>query len=401
MLCEKTHSCYEYVCSISRSIKIGIFAFFATVSLILSLFFAGATLAYRVNYNGHTIATVLNPANYDNATLMVARSVHMSQGEIRQITEKPVFTSAFVFNDEIDSDEDVANAIIENTDNIVSGTAITVNGNIIARTEKVDVTALLESARVRFDFDGNCMSDFVDDVATVDGFYLANEIVSEEEIVSIINSLSVETVYTVSTDTETSYKTTTIKNSSMERGTSSVITQGQKGLIRKSETVTYVNGSEITRTVNSQEVVREPIDRVVEIGTAKRVISGAKTVSGLNFPLPSGVWQVSAYYGDGRNHQAIDLRAPSGTSIYAVSSGTVVSAGWDGNYGKSIVIDHGNGIKTRYAHEKDIFVSVGDTVSAGEVIGTVGKTGNATGNHLHFEIIINGTRIDPAPSLGI
>jgi murein DD-endopeptidase MepM/ murein hydrolase activator NlpD len=94
-------------------------------------------------------------------------------------------------------------------------------------------------------------------------------------------------------------------------------------------------------------------------------------------------------------HTGIDISASSGTPIMAVNKGTVIVAGWNDAYGYTIVIDHGGGIATRYAHASKLLVRVGDKVSKGEVIAKVGSTGYSTGPHLHFEVIKNGTPIDP------
>ena len=99
----------------------------------------------------------------------------------------------------------------------------------------------------------------------------------------------------------------------------------------------------------------------------------------------------------GRLHAGIDIAAPTGTPIYACWPGRVVVAGWQGGYGNTVVIDHGGGRATLYAHQSSIAVSVGQTVNAGAVIGYVGSTGNSTGAHLHFEVRINGNPVDPAP----
>ncbi len=386
----------------SRKMMLIIFTLVSISALLLSLVFAGATVAYRVNYKGKTIATVLNTAQFENAAVLVARSVNLSESKTHEIVEWPVFTSTLVLAGEINSSDEVAEAIIENTDEIVRATALSVNGEIVACTADDGIYALLEQSRNRFNtIAEGVVSYFADEVTLTESYHLSEELTDMADIKAIVEALPVVSTLTVSCDTAIPYKNITRENPNMQRGDSRVITKGVNGVMRKSEIITYNNGVETSRTVTDSTVVTPAVDRVVEMGTAKRVVSGQKTVAGLTFPLPSGAWQVSAYYGDGRNHQAVDLRAPAGTSIYAAMSGTVVSAGWDGNYGKAIVIDHGNGIKTRYAHEKDIFVKCGDTVSAGEVIGTVGKTGNATGNHLHFEIIVNGTRINPEASLGL
>ncbi|MGQ9585243.1 MAG: peptidoglycan DD-metalloendopeptidase family protein [Anaerolineae bacterium] len=97
-----------------------------------------------------------------------------------------------------------------------------------------------------------------------------------------------------------------------------------------------------------------------------------------------------------KGHPALDIGAPKGTPVRAVDSGFVVESAWEDNgYGNCIVIDHGNGVKTRYAHLSAYHVGAGEPVAQGQVIGEVGATGQATGSHLHLEIIVNGVPQDP------
>ena len=101
--------------------------------------------------------------------------------------------------------------------------------------------------------------------------------------------------------------------------------------------------------------------------------------------------------GEYKNHGGTDIGASYGTAIWAADSGTVVysSDGWNGGWGNYVMIDHGNGMQTLYAHMSSRAVSVGQTVSRGQTIGYVGSTGMSTGPHLHFEMYVNGSRIDP------
>jgi murein DD-endopeptidase MepM/ murein hydrolase activator NlpD len=86
---------------------------------------------------------------------------------------------------------------------------------------------------------------------------------------------------------------------------------------------------------------------------------------------------------------------PEGTPIAAAAAGKVIYCGWESGYGNLVVIDHGNNLATAYAHQSRIAVSCGQEVSRGEVIGYVGSTGHSTGPHLHFEVRINGSTVDP------
>jgi murein DD-endopeptidase MepM/ murein hydrolase activator NlpD len=97
----------------------------------------------------------------------------------------------------------------------------------------------------------------------------------------------------------------------------------------------------------------------------------------------------------GRMHEGIDIAVPEGTPIHAAAAGRVVYSGWMSGYGNLVAIDHGNGLSTAYAHQSSIAAGVGETVSQGQVIGYVGCTGHCFGPHLHFEVRVNGTPVDP------
>ena len=101
----------------------------------------------------------------------------------------------------------------------------------------------------------------------------------------------------------------------------------------------------------------------------------------------------------GRMHEGIDIGCAYGTPNRAAASGTVIYAGWLGGYGNLVVVDHGSGLSTAYAHASSILASVGQTVSQGQTVSLVGSTGHSTGPHLHFEVRVNGVAVDPLPYL--
>lgn len=114
-------------------------------------------------------------------------------------------------------------------------------------------------------------------------------------------------------------------------------------------------------------------------------------------PVLASYVYISSTYGPrwGSTHTGVDYAAYYGTSIYSWKDGTVTQAGWNGGYGNFIEVKHGDGTVSRYAHCSKIAVSVGQKVSKGQTIGYVGSTGNSTGNHLHFEIKVNGKFVNP------
>ena len=144
------------------------------------------------------------------------------------------------------------------------------------------------------------------------------------------------------------------------------------------------------------------VKRVASTGSSaippSSVNTGAKVNLGLSLIRPvSGT--VTSRFGSrwGKTHKGVDIGANKGTTIVAAAAGTVTVSqyGYSGGYGNYIMLTHGNGVQTIYGHCTDLLVSVGEYVSQGQAIATVGNTGNSTGNHLHFEIRVNGVAQNP------
>jgi murein DD-endopeptidase MepM/ murein hydrolase activator NlpD len=119
----------------------------------------------------------------------------------------------------------------------------------------------------------------------------------------------------------------------------------------------------------------------------------AQPVAGNKMNWPTEGMRITQYYS--WSHHAVDIANKVGTPIYACDSGTIEYAGWGTGYGNQIVIDHGGGKKTRYGHLSKFYVEKGEKVTKGQTIAAMGSTGWSTGPHVHFEVIINGTKYNP------
>ncbi|AGA68434.1 metalloendopeptidase-like membrane protein [Desulfitobacterium dichloroeliminans LMG P-21439] len=201
------------------------------------------------------------------------------------------------------------------------------------------------------------------------------------------------------TDTETiPFDVVTKVDAKLASGTSKVTKAGADG--EKVVTYSYVqkNDKVVSKAIVDEKVTKEAVSQVVAKGPKRVQVAsasrGSGSVPGLVRPYGGST---SSYYGyrGGEFHTGIDYAGPAGESYVAAAAGTVISAGWQGNYGNCIVLDHGNGVQTRYAHSSKLLVSVGQSVSQGETIGLVGSTGRSTGSHLHFEVIVNGDTVNP------
>ena len=216
-----------------------------------------------------------------------------------------------------------------------------------------------------------------------------------EPLVSVVVTKEVTVEETIAHSTE--YKDT----SKLLKGESKVVTKGSDGKKKVTYEVKEANGATLEKEVVKEVVVAEPVTEVVNKGTGSIQISSrsASSYSGgngtLSWPLSSN--KITSPYGTRSRgfHSGIDLVAKTGTPVYASAGGKVVLSSWYYGYGNCIVVDHGNGLKTRYAHLSGFNVKVGDTVSRGQQIGRSGNTGNSTGPHLHFEVIVNGSTKNP------
>lgn len=176
--------------------------------------------------------------------------------------------------------------------------------------------------------------------------------------------------------------------------TKSVVLQEEEaGYHEVTALITKRNGTEESREMINEVVMKEPVCKIVEIGTKTpptyiKPLSGGRQTSGYGL-------RKAPTKGASTNHRAIDWATPTGTAIWASSGGTVSVAGWQSGYGYVVYINHPDGNQTRYGHLSKILVSVGQQVKQGQKIALSGNTGRSTGPHLHFELRVNGTPVNP------
>ena len=233
-------------------------------------------------------------------------------------------------------------------------------------------------------------------------------LIGQEVLISNrVNFLTVKRTVTEVYEEDVPFGTEEVIDANYAKGYQAVRSSGVLGKRLVTADVVYINGMEEDREEVDSVVLKEPVNQVVTVGTAEpiRVLSnsGSGSVSsgtgGFLWPVDGGkvTCGINGYWG----HTGMDIGAPRGTVIRASASGTVVKAVRQYYaYGIHVKISHGNGIYTLYGHMSQLAVSYGDYVQQGQIIGYVGMTGNASGNHCHFEIIINGRFMDPAMYIG-
>jgi len=207
--------------------------------------------------------------------------------------------------------------------------------------------------------------------------------------------LSVRSVSTYSETVVIEHETKTVYTDALRDGVMNVLTKGYDGEGKETYQVVSIDGVPTNKELISLDVTVEPTNEVVRIGTRS---NGMEVASLGTFIKPyDGI--ITSYFGArwGRTHGGLDIWSNDcfGKPIVSASDGIVVRADSYGGYGLCVIVDHGNGVQTLYAHMSDISVNVGDTVSAGDELGKIGNTGVSTGAHLHFEVHVDGEQVNP------
>ena len=184
-----------------------------------------------------------------------------------------------------------------------------------------------------------------------------------------------------------------IEDATLTNGQRIIRQAGQDGLAQRTRTFTYENDTLLSEHVSTPRVLRQPVTQIIAMGADA-------TVAGIP-PTLSFAWPVSGKHSsafgarDGRAHRGIDIAVPTGTPVCAAAAGTVQFAGERGGYGLCVDLMHAGGYMTRYAHNSELCVQVGQAVGAGALLALSGNTGNSTGPHVHFEIRRGEQIFDP------
>ena len=409
----------------------------------------------NLTYNGEMIGTIENEKVFEQATEMVSqRMVHDASEQNESVSMTPVFSLTVSGSESYTVADAVCNKIIEQSDGIIEeATGLYIDGELIGAVKSSAVEGILDEAKGD---DEDATAVFAQTVDSVTGLFPTSTVISSQEMESELTATSQKAVTYVVQEGDTAfdiaqknnmsleeldslnagvadgmihigdvltlqtavsrlevqivktetyqealpYKTITQTDDSQYTDYSQVITEGSEGVQECVDRVTYVNGVEVSRENVSTTVLTPAVDRVVVTGTKERPKNSGVGTGNFIWPCPS-LHVITTYYEYrwGSFHAALDISGGSayGKPIVASDSGTVTAAGYSGSYGYRVIINHGNGMQTLYAHCSELLVSVGQKVNQGETIALVGSTGNSTGAHCHFEIYVNGSRVDPLP----
>lgn len=218
--------------------------------------------------------------------------------------------------------------------------------------------------------------------------------------------LAVHSTLTEEIVSHTPHESVSEKDETLLAGTRIIVRYGVNGETHTVTTRTFLNGTEQGKPETVTVTAREAVDACVREGTqkveadaepGKREGERGKDAGALTFRHPTERGRIESNYGQraGVLHLGLDYSGAEGDAVYAACAGTVVSAIERGGYGLMVEIDHGDGFVTRYAHLASASVAIGDAVSAGDAIGTLGSSGNCKEPHLHFELRIDGIAYNP------
>lgn len=376
----------------------------SVVVSVVSLYSAGVRISYDVIFSGKKIAHIESMEVYNSAkkiSLEEMISENSEKVELAKVKLKPVLS----FKTEKTTVQALSRSILENSDAVSSAVAVTLNdADRLYVSDKLAVEELVNQRLHHFDVEGlECQSELADklEYRTV---YLDNTMLSSEtEIEDFVNDLDVITTATSVTTYETPYKTVYKETSSKYQGYSAVTTKGVNGVNKVTKTTKYLNGVATEKPTVTDVCVTEVVNKVITTGTAiKTTAAFVPPKAKSDFLWPTNVpWRITSYWGDSRGHKGIDIgRSLSvdsihGADILASKSGTITKSRYNGGYGYMVEIDHGDGTKTRYAHCSKLLYKEGAYVTKGTVIAKVGSSGNSSGPHIHFEILVNGTQVNP------
>lgn len=276
---------------------------------------------------------------------------------------------------------------------------VKLNGEVIGYVKNKEVMEEMINSKV-LTSDNPCAVFTTLDVEPTYELKLSNRnLTDEEEVLNILsqNATTTYRVYAITINNETKTYVNTLEEAES-------IVEEMKN--EYSEDVATIGISE-QYTQNLEEVgtvelavARASVNTDLEEIQEEQEKIEQSTFHGVYFSVRPIEGRITSRYGAvesirDHTHAGIDIAAPRGTDIKAAADGTVSYSGWMSGYGYLIIIDHANGVESYYGHCSKLYADVGDEVTAGDVIAAVGSTGNSTGNHLHFEIRLNGSTINP------
>lgn len=359
----------------------------------------------QVEVNGTVVGSVATEQNFDTARAdLQARLAAARQLADSDTAALPVLEPTYTLHigGAPMTELQLTDAILRASgSSIVEGTAVYLDGSLAFVTVEGDHLRCFFNQLQRpwrAPRQSNVRTAFLHEIRLVDGIYLAGSVQPYHEIIQTLQSrdlLQVKTVYTRVYQEPIPYDQQTVERSDLGFGVVETIQQGVDGTQQLTEEITYVNGVQTAAEVVHIDILTPAVPEITARGTHLAPGMTAE-LDGYTFIWPVPQYKhVSRWMGGSDNHKGADIAAPRGTPIIASASGTVVTATYHNSvfsYGNYVILDHGDGYRTLYAHMSAFAVKQGDVVQQGQIIGYVGDTGYSFGCHCHFEMFGPGGR---------
>ena len=375
-----------------------------TLVLTLSaLLFARFSLVLYVKVDGEVIGQVPDHQVLEKLVYTTAETVEEILGEPFEMTARISYRRGILRTNEAERLDiyTVERDIYEHIPEIDKHYLISVDGVTVGYISDLNLLRSAMDRRLDAFLDEHVLSaSFLSEVEFDFQFVDVEDKLSPDCIEALVETLDVETVERFIYTEILPYEVDIVIDDERFIDETQTLRRGARGEAEIIIQVTALNGQETERLVLETTVRRASVSEIILEGTLER----PTTASTGTYIWPVA-GRVSSHFGPrnvsvgSSNHQGIDIAAPAGEMVFAADGGEVIFTGWSGGFGNLIKIRHDNGHVTYYAHLSSIDTSVGERVYQGQFIGRVGMTGTATGNHLHFEIRINGIPVDPLPLL--
>jgi len=365
------------------------------------VFYVRTTLAQpfvlRVEVGGQTVGYLPGEQAFEAARADVqARISGAADWDIQ-----PEYTLVWGAGVQTMTERETADAILRAAGgDITEGTAVYIDGTLrYITTEGDHLRRCLYAVRQLWQAEGT-QTDFVHPLRLVDGIYPAVAVTPYGTLLDALRDsrlLQVKVTRYETVTKELPFETQTVEDADLDFGKTETVQAGQSGSEQVTSEIVTVDGAVVSCQAVDVQLLQAPVPEIIHRGTRLK--------SGMIGKLGTGsfLWPVPGYSGISRwanlpyGHRGVDITAAYGTPIYAADAGTVIAAKWHNHptmsWGYYVEIDHGNGYKTLYAHMCRFVVQAGQTVEKGQLIGYVGATGAATGNHCHFEMYYNNALI--------
>ncbi len=391
-----------------------------TALVLVSALFFSAAVAVGVSSQTMGVAVVCNGRmigytdSLESAADVESRVRSLVYGDDAKLVSFS-FKEKMVFKNDIDDVDVLATSTLEATDVLDKFSGLYVDGVLTAVAESYnEIESMIDALIKKHTANGTNFVGYGNNFEIKDVYTTLESVeritLTEDDFCEGKSGIQVLTARVESYEEEVPFETEVKHDATKIKGYSYVKKNGKNGLSYVTATVTYVNGQRYTADVITSEILKEPVTaKVIEgisdevMASVAQAMASSKGEEALIFPCEiTDSTYISSYWGDGRGHKAVDIASPYGSDIYAAADGTVSFAGYKSDYGYYIIVDHEDGkTQTLYSHCSKMLVKKGAKVTQGQVIGRVGATGRATGNHLHFSVIKNGIFVDPAPYIGL